>query len=185
VLTGQEATGKRIMETAYMPGQMNMQFLPYYIPRAITRNEEGEIKNAFPEKQLSVIVGQFHDETMLTVVVILLILCVIYINRSDGEAIIATTVPIQLIFFPQTLIWGLTILIFPLTLAWNRAGRAGVFIVWLLGWVSAFGLGDPGWWKTQIILLSTAVLVLWLIISMGSAERVSIDKASDVTSSFE
>lgn len=122
---------------------------------------------------------------LLTTVVILIVLCVIYKNRSDGEAMIAATVPIQLLFFPQTLIWGLTILIFPLTLAWNRKTRAGVFIVWLLGWVSAFGFQDPGWWKTQIALLSTAVLVLWLIISMGSAKRGSIDKVSDVTSSFE
>ena len=125
------------------------------------------------------------DEALLTAVVILLVFCVIWTNRSDGEAILAATVPIQLLFFPQTLIWGLTILIFPLTLAWNRAARAGVLIVWLLGWVTAFGLGDPGWWKTQIALLSTAVLVLWLIISIGSAERVSFDKVSDVTSSFE
>ncbi len=122
---------------------------------------------------------------LLTAAVLLLVFFVIYKNRSDGEAILAATVPIQLLFFPQTLIWGLTILIFPLTLAWNRAARAGVFIVWLLGWVSAFGLEDPGWWKTQIVLLSTAVLVLWLLIPMGSEERGSIDKASDGTSSFE
>jgi hypothetical protein len=122
---------------------------------------------------------------LLTAVVILLVLWVIYKNRSDGEAILAATVPIQLLFFPQTLIWGLTILIFPLTLAWNRAARAGVFVVWVLGWVSAFGFEDPGWWKTQIVLLSTAVLGLWLLIPMGSAERGSIDKASDVPSSLE
>jgi hypothetical protein len=122
---------------------------------------------------------------LLTAAVILLVLCVIYKNRSDGEGILAATVPIQLLFFPQTLIWGLTILIFPLTLAWNRAARAGVLIVWLLGWISAFGLGDPGWWKAQIILLSTAVLLLWLTISRGSAKRGSIDKASDGISSLE
>lgn len=125
------------------------------------------------------------DEALLTAVVILLVICVICKNRSDGEAILAATVPIQLLFFPQTLIWGLAILIFPLTLAWNRGARTGVLIVWLLGWVTAFGLGDPGWWKTQIALLSIAVLVLWLIISMGSADKGSIDKACDVTSSLE
>lgn len=125
------------------------------------------------------------DEALLTAVVILLVFCVICKNRSDGEAILAATVPIQLLFFPQTLIWGLAILIFPLTLAWNRGARTGALIVWLLGWVTVFGLGDPGWWKTQIALLSIAVLVLWLIISMGSADKGSIDKACDVTSSLE
>ena len=85
---------------------------------------------------------------------------------KDDEAILAASVPLQILLFPQTLIWGLTMLCFPLTFAWNRNACRGVLGIWVLGWLLLLGNVNSEWWKVQIVIVSVATLLL-IFISAG------------------
>jgi hypothetical protein len=85
---------------------------------------------------------------------------------KDDGAILAASIPLQILFFPQTLIWGLTMLCFPLTFAWNRNASRGVLGIWALGWLLLLGNVNSEWWKVQIVIVPVATLLL-IFISAG------------------
>lgn len=97
---------------------------------------------------------------------------------KDDEAILAASVPLQILLFPQTLIWGLTILCFPLTFAWNRNASRGVLGIWALGWFLLLGNVNSEWWKVQIIIVSVATLLLVFISAGWKKDETDPLKAS-------
>jgi hypothetical protein len=79
---------------------------------------------------------------------------------EDEEGFFSAAFPIQLLIFPQTPIWGLTVVCLPLILAWNDRKFLGFTGVWLLGWLLVFGSFHSEWWKFQILAISLATLLL-------------------------
>jgi hypothetical protein len=81
-------------------------------------------------------------------------------TRWSVTAAVAAAVPLGMLLIPQTLIWGLTMLLLPMALSWRAAGRWGVLALWLLGWVLIAGTGIEGWWRIQNLLLPALALAL-------------------------
>ncbi len=96
----------------------------------------------------------------LAVIVLLVLLWgIVRRTRWSEPIIIAATVPLGMLLLPQTLMWGLTILVVPLTMAWTGRARWAVGGVWLLGWLLILGSHRPDWWQLQNLLMPTLTLV--------------------------
>lgn len=91
------------------------------------------------------------------------------------ETIFSGSVAFQLMLFPQTLIWGLSMLCLPLIFTWTRGSRLGFLAVWLLGWVAFFALSTAELWVAQLVLLPVAVLVLIVYVYRHEARRNAIE----------
>lgn len=85
--------------------------------------------------------------------------------RSDIHSITAASIPLGLLLLPQTLIWGLMLLILPLTLAWRGGARRWSLLVWIVGWLMILGTGIEGWWRVQSLLLPALTLLTVVIAS--------------------
>lgn len=84
-------------------------------------------------------------------------------SRSTLWGLLGTSIPAGMLIFPQTLVWGLTVLTIPLLLAYRRAGRFAVWLIWVLGWVALFIEPVPEWWKVQAVGMPLLTLgALWL-----------------------
>jgi hypothetical protein len=96
-----------------------------------------------------------------------------YKSKWDEEGLFAITMPFQLLLFPQTLLWSLSILCLPLNFAWKQRARAGVLVIWILGWVLILLNVSSEWWKYQIVAvaLSTVILLYSLHISRARNPR--------------
>jgi hypothetical protein len=91
----------------------------------------------------------------------------------------AAALPMQLMLFPQTLIWGLSILSISLLFAWFHNGKFGVIAIWLFGWVAFFTLSKPGLWEWQTLLLPASTYALLQYLSMlplGNLADIEIDE---------
>ncbi|MGD8631949.1 MAG: glycosyltransferase family 87 protein [Anaerolineales bacterium] len=86
----------------------------------------------------------------------------------------AAALAIQLVLFPQTLIWGLSILSISLLFAWINGGRFGVLTMWLLGWVAFLTLSKPGLWEWQTVLLPMTTYTLLLYLSLRRPEGKNV-----------
>jgi hypothetical protein len=76
----------------------------------------------------------------------------------------AVSLPLGMLFLPQTLIWNLTLLLPALVLAWRGRARMGVVAVWCVGWVFfVINASNPEFWRVQnlMIPLLTVVVVSW------------------------
>jgi hypothetical protein len=80
----------------------------------------------------------------------------------------AASLPMQLMLFPQTLIWGLSILSISLLIAWLNNGKFGASAIWILGWVAFFVLSRPGLWEWQTFLLPAATYSLMFFVAFIS-----------------
>lgn len=76
----------------------------------------------------------------------------------DIRAAVAVGIPLGLLLLPQTLIWGMTLLILSMALSWRGRLRFAVISVWLLGWLLLFGVTIPDWWRIQTLILPALVL---------------------------
>jgi hypothetical protein len=85
--------------------------------------------------------------------------------RLDSNSLVAAGVCIGLLLLPQTLIWGLTMLIFPLTMAWRGSARWLALATWLTGWLLIFGAGINEWWRVQSLLLPALALLAVVVAS--------------------
>lgn len=95
---------------------------------------------------------------------------------KDDDAILAASVPLQILLFPQTLIWGLTMLCFPLMFAWNRNASRGVLGIWALGWLLLLGNLSSEWWKVQIVIVSVATLLLLFMTAGSRSDEADLQK---------
>ena len=90
---------------------------------------------------------------LLFVILLLMTVGLLVNMRWNRLAAFAAAFPVGLLLLPQTLVWGLTILLAPLILAWNGRARWVVAAVWLLGWIFLF-LPPPLWrWQSLILAL--------------------------------
>jgi hypothetical protein len=80
---------------------------------------------------------------LLIVGVIALTIILIVRFRNDQEGLLITSIPLQIILFPQTLMWGLTMLCLPLVIAWSRGSKKDFLWVWLLGWALVAASSNP------------------------------------------
>ena len=80
--------------------------------------------------------------------------------KWEREELFAIVVPIQLLLFPQTLLWSLSMLSLPLIYAWRQRARAGVMTIWILGWVMLLLNVSSEWWKAQIVAVALSTLFL-------------------------
>ncbi len=105
---------------------------------------------------------------------LVLIICIAFIVmlfmplRANAQLFVAATVPLNLLLLPQTLIWGLTLLLFPLLQAWHGRTRYAVIGIWLLGWVLILGSNFPDWWRVPSSLLPFLTLIA---VSYASREQ--------------
>jgi len=76
--------------------------------------------------------------------------------RHTQESLIAMSVPWGLILIPQTLMYGLTILLIPMALCWQRKTWWAVMVIWAIGW-TLLAL-PPDFWRWQVILVSLPAL---------------------------
>ena len=84
-------------------------------------------------------------------------------TRWTEPAALAISIPLGMLLLPQTLLWGLTMLTIPFTVAWIGRARWAVAGTWLLGWLLILGSSQPNWWRYQNLLmpvLATAVISL-------------------------
>jgi hypothetical protein len=102
----------------------------------------------------------------------------IYKLRRDENALFAATIPIQVLLFPQTLIWGLSILCVPLVMVWNWGMRKWVIGMWLLGWILFLSSTDSEWWKYQIVIVSLITLLLVYLRKNGKGMKDELQPAS-------
>ncbi|MFO7944009.1 MAG: glycosyltransferase family 87 protein, partial [Anaerolineales bacterium] len=85
------------------------------------------------------------------------------IFRKHLLYLLAWSVPAQIILFPQTPIWSLSILTIPMVVVWMKGQKFPVLIYWFLGWLSLLGnIISPSWWQWQS--LTIAILSFGLII---------------------
>ncbi len=82
-------------------------------------------------------------------------------TRWDNASAVAIGVPAGLLLLPQTLNWGLTMLLIPLVMSWKGSARWAVAGVWLLGWIwLILGIAHPDWWKIQSLLMPVFALAV-------------------------
>ncbi|BAJ65034.1 glycosyltransferase family 87 protein [Anaerolinea thermophila] len=84
-------------------------------------------------------------------------------GRQSLWGLLGAGIPAGMLVFPQTLLWGLTLLTLPLLLAYRRGGRAAVWLIWILGWTALFIQPLAEWWKVQAVGMPVLTLgALWL-----------------------
>lgn len=89
-----------------------------------------------------------------------LVAWIFYILRKNPTALFAASIPLSMLALPQTPIWNLTMLLLPLSLAWQGKGRWVVALTWVLGWAI---FPFPATWQIQYLvfpLLSLLALTL-------------------------
>jgi hypothetical protein len=102
----------------------------------------------------------FSIHPVLSVGLIVSIMGILLFLRHEPDALFAASVPAELLLFPQTLPWCLTLLLNPLALAIQR-GRTRLILGFLvLAWVCMLSDEGNSWWKWEIGLLSFASLIL-------------------------
>jgi hypothetical protein len=80
--------------------------------------------------------------------------------RWSPTSAFAASIPAGLLILPQTLIWGLTLLLIPLVLIWDGRGRWGATSVWALGWFLMLGIRIQDWWKVESLVLALVTLAV-------------------------
>jgi hypothetical protein len=95
--------------------------------------------------------------------VILLVLGGLVLARTqwNNASAVAIGIPAGMLLLPQTLNWGLTMLLIPLVMSWRGPARWGVAGVWLLGWIwLILGVAHPDWWKIPSLLMPVFTLAV-------------------------
>jgi hypothetical protein len=82
------------------------------------------------------------------------VLAALVAARRRQDLLFALAVPAQLLLFPQTLMWCLTLLTIPLALAFRGRRQWLVFFVWGLAWYCLLLDLGRAWWKLQVAWLS-------------------------------
>lgn len=77
----------------------------------------------------------------------------------------AASVPAGILVFPQTMMWGLTMLTIPLMASWQGKTKYAVIAIWLIVWLSILGANIEGWWKVQ-----TTVMPFLCLLSISLAK---------------
>lgn len=91
--------------------------------------------------------------------------------KWEREGLFATMVPFQLLLFPQTLLWSLSMLCLPLIYAWKQRARAGVLTIWILGWMLLLLNVSSEWWKAQIVAVALSTLFLLFFLHLPWARN--------------
>ena len=76
--------------------------------------------------------------------------------RHSPTALFAASIPLGLLTLPQTPFWNLTMLLIPLSLAWQGKGRWVVAFTWVLGWVL---FPFPTTWQIQYLVFPLLALL--------------------------
>lgn len=80
-------------------------------------------------------------------------------TRWSEPAAVAASVPLGMLLLPQTPVWGLTMLVVPLTMAWTGSARWAIVGAWLIGWLLVLGSHRHDWWQLQNLLMPALTLV--------------------------
>ncbi len=79
--------------------------------------------------------------------------------------LLAGSVPLGMLLLPQTLLWGLMLLVIPLLASWRGSARIGVILVWLAGWATLFLVQrNANSWRAESLVLCVLALavVVWV-----------------------
>jgi hypothetical protein len=82
----------------------------------------------------------------------------------------AASITLGMLLLPQTLLWGLTVLLLPLLLGWQGRARWGVVGVWLLGWTTLFLPHSDTTWQGESLVMTALSLC---VVFWGSREGVT------------
>jgi hypothetical protein len=96
---------------------------------------------------------------LVAVALLALIWGLIKHTRWSEPAAVAASVPIGMLLLPQTPVWGLTILVLPLTMAWKGRARWAIVGAWSIGWLLILGSLRSDWWQLQNLLMPALTLV--------------------------
>ncbi len=115
-------------------------------------------------------VGAAFDAHVIVGVALLAVVGIaLWRTRWHDVSFYAAAIPLGMLLLPQTPIWGQTMLLLPLVLAWTRRARWAVIAVWLAGWLLALlTTGTPGGWKLVTVALPALTLVA---LAVASHER--------------
>ncbi len=81
--------------------------------------------------------------------------------RWSGRFAFGASIPLGMLLLPQTLIYGLTVLLGPLAMSWRGRARWAVGAAWLLGWSAVlWPVGSWRWQNVLFPLLALGALVL-------------------------
>ncbi len=101
---------------------------------------------------------------ILCLLIVSILLAMFFRLRRDVEVFFASSIPIQMLLFPQTLIYGLTMLCLPLSIGWKRKANFIVGFVWLLGWVMPLFNAHFGLWGLEVAIMSILSLLVLIIV---------------------
>jgi hypothetical protein len=113
----------------------------------------------------------WHAHPLAAVALIAYIAAVVSQMRRTREAALAASVPLGMLLLPQTLIWGLMMLLIPLAMSWRGRAKWAVLAVWVAGWLMILGTGMDGWWRVQSLLLPAMTLG---VVAYASRQRTAV-----------
>ena len=103
----------------------------------------------------------FDFSPFLGILAFLLIILAVYSVRRSADYLFSMSIASSYLLLPQTPIWGLSLLLVPMSILWTRLTRIPIIIVWLAGWVSILGnLASPDWWVVQVILFPILIVAV-------------------------
>jgi hypothetical protein len=127
----------------------------------------------------------WQTSPILYLLFVLILLAMFFRLRRDVEVFFASSIPIQMLLFPQTLIYGLTMMCLPLILGWKRKANLIVGFVWLLGWVMPLFNTRFGLWGLEVVIMSILSLMVLFIVDKSyylPIKKISIYRFEDLES---
>jgi hypothetical protein len=80
---------------------------------------------------------------------------------KNQEYLFAVSIPLSYLILPQTLVWGLALLLVPINMILSRRTRNPVLLLWFSGWISVFGYRTiADWWNLQGIIFPIAAILI-------------------------
>jgi hypothetical protein len=75
------------------------------------------------------------------------------------RTLLAGSICLGMLLLPQTLLWGLTLLVIPLLASWHGWARWGITLVWLTGWATLFIVQRTDTtWRLETLILCVLAL---------------------------
>jgi hypothetical protein len=118
-----------------------------------------------------IVVEANHLHPILSVGLILAAILIFIVLRNQRDMLFASSIPLQLLMFPQTLLWCLTLLGIPLAIIFRYGSKLPIYLISILGWCFLLLKFGSSWWKLQIGILSLVSLILILYVGLGERKK--------------
>lgn len=112
----------------------------------------------------------------------ILVATVVLLRGAARDAWLFAAASLGLVRVPQTLTWGLTMLMMPLLAAWRGRLRYAVLAVWAAGWLCLLYNGGSLWWKVHAGVVPRIVLALTVVSAPAQPEGLGVPgRAGDLS----